>query len=66
MIITEHDALTGETIEREATSQELDQMEAFVEDYAVQESEKAARAQMRLDLLDRLGITQDEAKLLLG
>ena len=65
MTITQHDAATGETIEREATTEELDQMQVIAEEDAAHESEKVARAKMRLDLLARLGITEDEAKLLL-
>jgi hypothetical protein len=65
MTITQHDAATGKTIEREATTEELDEMQVIAEEQTAQESEKALRAQMRLDLLDRLGITADEAALLL-
>lgn len=66
MIIKIHNVATGEVIEREATPAELAQSakdQAAAEAKAVEaEIEQAARQA----LLDRLGITADEAKLLLG
>ena len=60
------DALTGEVIEREFNAEEekqhaLDQDEAE----AIQASNEA-KAQAKAAVLNRLGITEDEAKLLLG
>lgn len=66
MIIQEHNVETGEVIEREATEAELAQ---FAKDQAAAEARAAAAAEAeakRQALLDRLGITADEAKLLLG
>jgi hypothetical protein len=66
MIIQEHNVETGEVIEREATKAELDQ---FAKDIKAAEARKVAQAEAevkRQELLDRLGITADEAKLLLG
>jgi hypothetical protein len=64
--ITVANFLTGETIVREMNEAELAQ-------YKIDQDESKANAQARADqavareaLLDRLGITADEAQLLLG
>jgi hypothetical protein len=66
MKITEHNVETGEIIERNATAEEIAQREldelAALE---LKEKEAAAKAR-REDLLNRLGITEEEAKLLLS
>jgi len=57
---------TGEEIVRDATAEEIAQIKI---DVAVDEALKAqaeAKAKEKQALLDRLGITADEAKLLLG
>jgi hypothetical protein len=64
--IKEHNVETGEVIEREMTAEEMAQFEAdqlATETKLANESAKAAEKQA---LLERLGITQDEAKLLLS
>jgi hypothetical protein len=66
MKILEHNATTGKIIERNLTEQELAQIEI---DAALSEAQKAqslANANAKAALLERLGITQDEAKLLLS
>jgi len=66
MKITEHNVTTGAIIEREASAEELTQYEADqIADIAAQEA-KATRAAVRAALLEKLGITEDEAKLLLS
>jgi len=57
---------TGEVIEREMNAEELDQWEADQAAAAEAKAEAEAKAAARQVLLDRLGITADEAKLLLG
>lgn len=66
MKIVEHNATTGEIVERDATEQEIAQRGA--DELAALELKKkeAAEITRRQDLLDRLGITQEEARLLLG
>jgi hypothetical protein len=57
---------TGEEIIRDANAEELAQMEA---DKAIQLAASQAKAKAEADkaaLLVRLGLTEDEAKLLLG
>ena len=57
---------TGEELEREMNDTEFAQYEADQAAQAAKAAELAAKAQARQALLDRLGITEDEAKLLLG
>jgi hypothetical protein len=68
--ITISDATTGETIEREMTDQEQAQRNAFLAEIKAEEIAKAqadaAKIHERTALLERLGITQEEAALLLG
>ena len=66
MKYTEIDALTSEVIEREPTTEELEQM---VKDAAARSEEATAaalKAEAKAGLLERLGITAEEAELLLS
>ncbi len=66
MIIVEHNVETNEVIEREMSDKEFEQYQidnvAFLAEQAAKEEVKAQRQV----LLNRLGITEDEAKLLLS
>lgn len=65
-IIRIHNTETDEIIDREMTETEFEQ---YKKDIAATEAAKAeiiARAEAKADLLERLGITEDEAKLLLS
>lgn len=65
-IIVIHNVSTGEITEREATPEELEIIEQSRED-AISEAERInAKAAAKAALLERLGITEEEAKLLLG
>lgn len=57
---------TGEIVERELTDEELAQQ--AIDEAEVKKVEAAAKAQAeaKAALLERLGITEEEAKLLLG
>ena len=70
MKITEKDfnIITGEeTItERDMTTEEFAQYEADQAAGAEKSAAEAAKAEQRADLLERLGITAEEAQLLLG
>jgi hypothetical protein len=57
---------TGETIERELNSDELAQQAIDEASFAVQETEKQNRLVAKQSLLNKLGITQEEANLLLS
>jgi len=70
MKIKIHNVETGEVIERDMNSEELAQAQAD-EVKAQQEAQAKAQAEAeakvkRQALLDKLGITEEEAKLLLG
>lgn len=60
------DANTGQEIEREMNAQELTQWQKDQADIKAFEKDKAAKATAKADLLARLGITEEEAALLLG
>ena len=57
---------TGEELEREMNDTEFAQYEADQAAQAAKAAELAAKAQARQALLDKLGITEEEAKLLLS
>jgi hypothetical protein len=61
-----HDLSTDEVIDREMNDAEFAQYEADQAAYATQAAEEAAKAEQKAALLDRLGITEEEAQLLLG
>jgi hypothetical protein len=70
MLIGSFDGLTGEQVIREATEAEIAEHEAQIavvqaEAKAIIEAE-AEKAAAKAALLERLGITADEAALLLG
>jgi hypothetical protein len=59
-------AETGEEIIRDATDAEIAQMELDAAEAAAKKAEAEAKESARQALLDKLGITQEEAQLLLG
>ena len=59
-------AVTGEVIEREQTDAEKAQTTADIAEAKAQAKAIADKASARQAVLDRLGITADEASLLLG
>ena len=61
-----HNAETGEVIEREMNAEELAQREADQEAQLARQEAEAAKADAKAALLNRLGISQEEAKLLLS
>ena len=64
--ITIHNVETGEIITREMTAQELAQYEADKETNELLKAEAEAKAAQKAAMLDRLGITAEEAALLLA
>ena len=65
-LITIHNVETGEIVEREATANELAQFEADAATEADRKTAEATKAAEKAALLTKLGITEDEAKLLLS
>ena len=64
--IKEHNVETGEEIEREMNAEELAQFEIDKTAAQVEKETLATKAAARQAILDRLGLTADEAALLLG
>jgi hypothetical protein len=64
------DCSTGETTEVELTAEEVAEREAMAAEYAAQkaqeDADKVTKAAAKAELLDRLGITAEEAALLLS
>lgn len=65
-IINIYDHATGENIEREMNADELANMQLIQKENADQEKEFIERKKLREALLVKMGITADEAALLLG
>jgi hypothetical protein len=65
-LITIHNVETGEIVEREATAKELAQFEQDAATETARKEAEATKAAQKADLLTKLGITDDEAKLLLS
>lgn len=61
-----HDLATNEVIDREMTDTEFAQYEADQVAQAVRQTEVEARATAKAALLAQLGITEEQAKLLLS
>jgi len=68
IIEKEFNALTGETtiIERDETTQEKAKREVLEREIAQRKAEIEAKAAARQAILDRLGLSEEEARLLLG
>jgi hypothetical protein len=65
-IIRIHNQETNEVIDREMNDAEFAQYEAEQSAQAVLQAEADARTAQRQALLNRLGITEEEARILLG
>jgi hypothetical protein len=65
-IIKIHNTQTDEVIDREMTADELKDYQASCAQAEAEKEKLEAKAQAKAELLARLGITEDEAKLLLG
>jgi ribosomal protein S11 len=61
-----HDISTNTITDREMTDEEFAQYEADQAAQAAQVAAEAAKAEQKSALLERLGITAEEAQLLLG
>jgi len=61
-----HNVETGKIVDREMNDVEFAQYEAEQVNREVEKAEQVAKNEAKAALLDRLGITADEAALLLG
>ncbi len=66
MKITEHNAITNITIDRDMTADEVKQVNADKASAKALKAEAEARAIAKVALLEKLGITSEEAALLLS
>ena len=57
---------TGEEIVRDATTQEIAQMKIDAEKAAAVKAEAQAKEAAKAEILDRIGLTADELKTILG
>ena len=64
--VAEHNSITGETIVREMTDAEYAQYQLDQAEAEAREEAAIAKAIAREALLDKIGITAEEAQLLLG
>ncbi len=62
----EFNCTTGEEIVRDATAEEIAQMKIDADNAKARKAEATAKAAQRQALLTRLGITEEEARILLG
>ena len=60
------DVTTGEEIVRDATAQELAQMEIDKAESDIKKTAEAQKAAIKQAILDRIGLTADELKTILG
>jgi hypothetical protein len=65
-IIKDVNVETGEEVEREMTASELSQWQLDGEKFAEQETDRVSKETAKSALLEKLGITAEEATLLLG
>ena len=65
-MITIHNVTTGEIVEREMTEAELAQRIKDEAEGLANQQQQAAKAEAKAALLAKLGITADEAKMLLS
>lgn len=64
--VTVHNVKTGEVIEREMTAEEVTAKAILEAEQQAKAEAEAVKTAARQALLDKLGITADEAKLLLS
>ena len=64
--VLEHDAITGLTVERKPTTKELEQIATDQISNEIEAKAQAAKAVARQAVLDKLGLTADEAAALFG
>jgi hypothetical protein len=65
-IIREHNIQTNEVIDREMTDDEFTKFKADKAKVVAEQLEVKAKTTARQEILDRLGLTADEAAILLG
>ena len=64
--IKEYNCQTGEEIVRDATTAEIAQIKIDADNAATEKAETEAKAATKAAILDRIGLTADELKTILG
>lgn len=64
--ITEHNAITNETFDRDMTDEENEQYEIDMDIVKQQQAQAKTDAAAKSAILEKLGLTSDELKVLLG
>jgi hypothetical protein len=64
--VKEVNCTTGEEIIRDATAEEIAQMELDIVTVAIAKAEAEAKETAKAAILDRIGLTADELKTILG
>ena len=64
--VTIHNVETGEIIERDMTAEEILELEAKAETDALLKAEAEAKEAAKAAILERIGLTADELKTILG
>jgi len=64
--VTDINIVTGESVERDMTAEELESIKIAIDKEEARRQDEALRAEQKAGLLARLGITAEEAELLLG
>jgi hypothetical protein len=64
--VKEYNCETGEEIVRDATAEEIAQIELDAANALARKAETNTKEAQRKAILDRIGLTADEAKLILG
>lgn len=64
--IVVHNVETGEVVEREFNAEELAQQQALLAEQETKKAEQAAKEAARAEILAKLGLTAEEAAVLLG
>jgi len=64
--VKEVNCITGEEIVRDANAEELAQMQLDADNAAARKAEAEAKAIAKAAILDRIGLTFDELKTILG
>ena len=65
-IVRIHNTETGEIIDREMTKEEFESYQQSQAEAEAQKAEEAFKAAKKAELLAKLGLTEDDAKLLLS
>jgi len=65
-LMREHNQQTGEVVDREMNDEEFAAFEIYETQRLAAKAEAETKAAQKAALLERLGITEDEAKLLLS